>query len=187
MAETYKQIAGDMCDFHDYYRDVARDLPNGARIVEVGVADGHSAIFLAETLHSMGKDFEMYLVDSMDYGKDEQANTIIRNIIRSGLGDKITLIQKGSLDASCKWPDGWAHYVFIDASHLYEETKADIRLWYRKVMDGFYIAGHDFNSEGVKMAVTEVFVHDFGKVDIIDTEKNYGVWEIKKDIDIKLC
>jgi predicted O-methyltransferase YrrM len=184
MKQTYKDIAGDMCDFHAYYREVAAFLPDNCRIVEVGVADGHSAIFLAETLTEMGKNFEMYLVENMDYGGDFQANTIMRNIIKSGLGEKITLIQSGSLDASCKWPDGWAHFVFIDASHKYEETKADIRLWYRKVMDGFILAGHDM-TEGneVWQAVKEVMPSAV----VVDTKKGYGVWQVLKDVSVKLC
>ena len=47
-------------------------------------------------------------------------------------------------------------FVFIDASHLYEQTKADIRLWYRKVKDEGILAGHDLNQEPVGRAVREV-------------------------------
>lgn len=180
MRETYKNIPGDMCDFHDYYRGIAERLPNGCRVVEVGVADGHSAIFLAETLANMGKDFHLYMVEPMTYGGTDQANTIIQNIVKSGLGDKITLLQMGSLDASCKWPDNWAHFVFIDASHRYESTKADIRLWHRKVMHGCYLAGHDMNEEDGKevwQAVKEVIP----QASIIQTSKGIGVWQIKKE------
>lgn len=171
-----------MCDFHDYYRMMAERLPNGCRIVEVGVADGHSAIFMAETLANIGKEFELHMVESMAYGGTGQANTIMRNIIRSGLGERITLHQMSSLDASCQWPDNWAHFVFLDSSHRYEQTKAEIRLWYRKVMFGHYLAGHDYNSEEgqeVKQAVDEaLFGYAF---DHHKTEKKLGVWAIKKD------
>lgn len=180
MKGTYKDIAGTMCDFHDYYYEIAESLPDDCRIVEVGVADGHSAIYLAETLAAMGKKFHLYMIDSLDYGGTDQANTIIRNIIRSGLGDYITFIQMGSLDASCLWPDNWAHFVFIDASHKYEQTKADIRLWYRKVMDRHYLAGHDMNeNEGkeVWQAVEETL---YGKYRVIETKKGLGVWQVKK-------
>lgn len=180
MRETYKNIPGDMCDFREYYRRIASKLPDNCRIVEVGVADGHSAIFLAETLADMGKKFHLYLVDPMSYGGYEQANTIINNIVKSGLGESITLLQISSLDASCKWPDNWAHFVFIDASHKYEETKADIRLWYRKVMHGHFLAGHDMNEEcEVYRAVKEVIP----QAEIIKTEKDLGVWQIKKETE----
>lgn len=114
MRETYKQIPGEMCDFHDFYRSIAEKLPNDCRIVEVGVADGHSAIFLAETLADMNKKFHLYMIENLSYGGTDQANTIINNIIKSGLGHSITFLQSSSLDASCRWPDNWAHFVFLD-------------------------------------------------------------------------
>jgi cephalosporin hydroxylase len=185
MRETYKSIPGDMCDFHDFYRSIAQKLPNGCRIVEVGVADGHSAIFLAETLADMGKRFELYMIDSLSYGGTEQANTIIRNIVKSGLGESITFLQMSSLDASCKWPDNWAHFVFLDSSHTYEQTKAEVRLWYRKVMHGHILSGHDFQGNAeVGSAVVEAIKME--TLRIINTEKNLGVWSIKKETE-SLC
>lgn len=180
MRETYKNIPGDMCDFKQFYKSIAEKLPNGCRVVEVGVADGHSAIFLAETLADMGKEFHLYMIDSLAYGGTDQANTIIKNIVNSGLGKSITFLQMSSLDASCKWPDNWAHFVFLDSSHTYEQTKAEARQWYRKTMFGWFLAGHDYTgNEQVAQAVNEVFTGiQFVKH---ETEKNLGVWSIKKD------
>lgn len=185
MRETYKNIPGDMCDFHDFYRSMAQKLPDGCRVVEVGVADGHSAIFLAEQLADLNKNFELYMIDSLDYGGAKQANTIIRNITNSGLGNHITFLQMSSLDASCLWPDNWAHFVFLDSSHTYEQTKAEIRIWYRKVMFGYTLAGHDYNvndGEQVFNAVNEVVPNRFIHI----TPKSLGVWSIKKETE-SLC
>lgn len=182
--EYHNEIPGDMCDFKNFYRSVAEKLPDGCRVVEVGVADGHSAIFLAETLANMGKSFHLYMIDSLSYGGSEQANTIINNIIKSGLGESITFIQASSLDASCKWPDNWAHFVFLDSSHTYEQTKAEIRQWYRKVMFGHILAGHDYNVDAGKQvydAVNEVL---YGvKFQSHETDKGLGVWSIKKETE----
>jgi len=180
MRETYKQIPGDMCDFHDFYQRIAEQLPNGARIVEVGVADGHSAIFLAERMADLGKDFELYMIDSLAYGGTHQANTIIRNITSSGLADKITFMQMSSLDASCQWPDNWAHFVFLDSSHTYEQTKSEIRLWHRKVMHQGILAGHDYNDNDgteVKTAVNETLRNP----EYVETKKGLGVWLTTKN------
>lgn len=182
MRETYKDIPGDMCDFQHFYRNIAERLPDNCRIVEAGVADGHSAIYLAETLADLGKSFHLYMIDSLAYGGTEQANTIIKNILRSGLGESITFLQMSSLDASCKWPDNWAHFVFLDSSHTYEQTKAEIRQWYRKVMFGHILAGHDYNQDGgieVSRAVDEVFTGIQFQNHV--TDKGLGVWSIKKD------
>ncbi len=180
--QTYQDIPGDMCDFHDYYRQVANKLPDGARIIEVGCADGHSSIFMAETMANMNKRFELVMVENMDYGKEEQQNTLLVNIIKSGLAEHIRLIALDSLQASCKFPDNWAQFCFIDASHKYEQTKADIRLWYRKVQHGYFLAGHDYNKEEgteVYNAVNEVFQ---GKqFQNFTTAKGLGVWSVKKD------
>lgn len=186
MRETYKEISGTMCDFHDFYRSMAQKLPDGCRVVEVGVADGHSAIYLAELLADQNKRFELYMIDSLAYGGTEQANTIIRNIVKSGLGAHITFLQMSSLDASCKWPDNWAHFVFLDSSHTYEQTKAEIRLWYRKVMHGHWLAGHDMNLDDGKPvfeAVTEVLP----QYERENTEKGLGVWKIKKYENRVIC
>jgi predicted O-methyltransferase YrrM len=174
---TYKDIPGDMCDFRDYYHKVAKQLPSPCRVIEVGVADGHSAIFLAETLKNMGKNFQLVMVENMDYGKDEQQNALLTNIINSGLSDKIRLLALDSLIASCKFPDQWADFVFIDASHKYEQTKADIRLWFRKVRHGGILAGHDYYMDEVNQAVKEIIPDS----EVFNTEKGLGVWQIKMD------
>lgn len=175
MRETYKNIPGDLCDFHDFYQRMAESLPSGARIVEVGVADGHSAIFLAERLADLGKNFELYMVDSLAYGGTHQANTIIRNITRSGLADKITFMQMSSLDASCTWPDNWADFVFLDSSHTYEQTKAEIQLWHRKVKFKATLSGHDFN-DGDGIEVSTAVRHTLRDFEEVKTKKGLGVW-----------
>lgn len=175
---TYKEIPGDMCDFHAFYERIAQQLPSPCRVIEVGCADGHSAIFLAETLQRLNKKFELVMVENMDYGKEEQQNTLLVNIIKSGLASKIRLISLDSLNASCKFPDQWANFVFIDASHKYEPTKADIRLWYRKVIHGGYLAGHDYNMDEVKNAVDEVIPAD--RLEVVATAKDLGVWSVKR-------
>lgn len=181
---TYKDIPGDMCDFHDYYRRIAGRLPSPCRVIEVGVADGHSAIYMAELLQEQGKKFQMVMVENMDYGKDEQQNTLLTNIVKSGLAENIRLVSLDSLIASCKFPDQWAQFVFIDASHKYEQTKADIRLWSRKVQSGFYLAGHDYYMDEVGTAVREVIPKH--RLEIIETSKGLGVWAVKIT-DEQLC
>jgi len=180
MQPYYQQIPTTMCDFHDFYKRIAKELPDNCRIAEVGVADGYSALMLAYELNLLGKKFEMKMIDSCDYGHWHQANEVMRNIIRSELGGSIDFIQVGSLDASCYFPDNYFHFVFIDASHKYEPTKADIRLWTRKVMDGHILAGHDYHHlEEVRNAVDEVVSPSILKVE--KTTKDYGVWWFLKE------
>lgn len=47
--------------------------------------------------------------------------------------------------------------VYIDGLHLYESVKEDIMTWYPRVAVGGWIAGHDYQIEGVQKAVNEAF------------------------------
>lgn len=177
----WESIPGSMFDFIDFYRRIAQQLPDNCRIVEVGVADGKSAIFLAEELLNLGKAFQLTMVDNCGYGGFEQRNEIIRNITKAGIGEYTSFLEMDSLAASCKFNDHALDFVFLDSSHRYEETKAEIRLWYRKVIDGGILAGHDYTSienAGVKQAVDEVIPSNFFCVE--PTGNNCGVWSILK-------
>lgn len=181
MTEYYKNIPGEnMFDFEDYYSLIAEQLPDNSNIIEVGCADGRSGIFLAEKIYSLGKNFRLYMIDNMDYGGQGQLITILNHINRSGLNDFIELIAMDSLNASCKFPDGLFDFCFIDSSHKYEETKAEIRLWPKKIKHDGILAGHDYFSTenpGVYQAVQELIYID--KLQTFETRHGLGVWQIR--------
>ncbi len=55
-------------------------------------------------------------------------------------------------------PDQSLDFVFLDASHTYEDVKNDICLWLPKVRYGGVLAGDDYTdkfSDGVVKAVDE--------------------------------
>ena len=57
-------------------------------------------------------------------------------------------------------------FVYIDASHEYEDVKTDILSWVPKVKVGGLVAGHDIGCEGVKRAVDELNVkYETGQTD----------------------
>lgn len=192
------QIESAMFDFADFYDRVARQLPNDCKAVEVGVANGASAIFLAKRLNELGKTFKLYMVDNMDYGKYDQLNDIWRNIHNCGLADFIEIIPKDSVAASQLFNDNSIDFCFLDSSHLYEETKKEIPAWYPKLKDDCILAGHDaISHEGVSKAIKEVLPEIIKRTDINEpdhkqnflphkflhiqqTDKGYGVWYITK-------
>lgn len=48
------------------------------------------------------------------------------------------------------------NFVYIDSSHLYQETKEELELWWPKIADGGILAGHDYiNGAEVRQAVDE--------------------------------
>lgn len=165
-----------MFDFQEFYLRMAEKLPAGAVIAEVGIADGASAIFLAEAFLNLDKPFKLWLIDNLAYGGSDQLHTILCNITAAGLGGAVEILPLDSLNASCRFPDNHFDLVFIDASHRYEFTKADLRLWFHKIKsEGGILAGHDFNdNEGqeVKLAVNEILASYV----VEETSKGYGLW-----------
>ena len=74
------------------------------------------------------------------------------------VSEVVTALRMESLDAASEFEDGSLDFVFIDASHDYENVIADIVAWYPKVKEGGVISGHDYPTwEGVKKAVNEYF------------------------------
>jgi cephalosporin hydroxylase len=184
MREYWRQIDGSMFDFIEYYQMVAEWIPSPARVVEIGLGSGKSCIFLAEAILNLGKQIERFVVvDNCQYGGTHQRNEIISNIVKSGLGNQIEFLEMSSLDASTKFPDGYLHYVFVDSSHEYSQSKAEIRLWQHKILHDGILAGHDiFSTEnpGVAQAVRELIPE--GRLMTSPTSNGYGIWSaIKND------
>ena len=165
----------------------------------MGVANGDSAIYLAQEINRLGKKFKLYMVDNMDYGGYLQMKTIYQNIIKSGLGEFIEVVPFESLEAVKLFNDGYLDFCYIDSSHTYEETKKEIKAWYPKVKDENILAGHDYNAPEVMRAVDEVipkvFLRDelngqtFNPEDILhseDTLNSWGLWWFKKQWYLKL-
>ena len=179
MNQYYKTIdpeaSPQMFDFGTFYQRMAQELPNDFKAAEIGLSNGKSVIFLASALSHLNKHGRLVGIDNMAYGGEYQATTIVNHIIKSG--ENIELMIASSLDASCKFPDGYFDLVFIDSSHEHEQTRAEILLWQRKVKDGGILAGHDYNigCHGVMEAVNEAFPN----ASLEETSEGFNVWWIK--------
>lgn len=203
MREYNKNMDFRMCDYLAYYDLIAQNLPNNSRIVEVGNADGASAIYLAESILNKGKVIDKFFwVDSMAYGKYNQMKTIYENIIKSDLGQYVEVVPLDSVKASKLFNGNSLDFVFLDSSHSYLETKKEIKNWYGKVKDEGYLAGHDFFSAenpGVQQAVKEMLPETIQRETIDNreadhyqefqpeqflvtqqTERGNGIWVVKK-------
>lgn len=193
----------EMFDFESFYNTMSVLLPSSCIVVEVGVASGDSALFLAKQLHDRGKDFKLYMVDDLSYGGVLQLKQIYENIIQSGLGHKVEVIPLGSLKAAKMFNGSSINFAFIDSSHEYRETKNSIKAWYDKVIDGGYLAGHDFLShDGVNKAVQELLPYNITRktidepthyqefepepfLTIENTTNGNGIWKVVKNFYFK--
>lgn len=184
--EYWYQIdkGSDMFDFEEQYERFANELPDKCIIAEVGVSNGKSALFLASKLTEMNKAYQLEMIDNLGYGKEVQMKEIMNNIIKSGL-ENINFVPKDSLNASCCYPDGLFDLVYLDSSHEYEATKAELRCWIHKIKDGGILSGHDANyEEGVGKAIREVVPEEL--LHIENTKHSWGVWWFRKTEKMKL-
>ena len=160
----YNEIPG-YCDYHDFYRDVFDGLPDGAIIAEVGVYLGHSVAMMSTLAKEAKKNVTIYAIDTFEgslehraKGRTDFGEAFMRNISACGVSDYVVTMTGKSLWAAQTIANTF-DFVFIDASHDYDNVKADILAWSPKVKPGGILAGHDMTPvwPGVVKAVNEIF------------------------------
>ena len=171
----YADIQGEFSFPLCYQQAVAR-ADNNSILVEVGAWKGKSAAFMAVEIANSGKCPRFDVVDtwSWRYLKDgpdsvwavpeleTDPDFVFRQFIHNTSPVKhiINVKRMKSVDAAQLYDNDSVDFVFIDASHEYEDVKADIEAWYPKIKPGGYIGGHDYTPDylvGVKTAVDEFF------------------------------
>ncbi len=175
MPEYYKTINGEgTFDYEDFYAAVATRLPEGCTAVEVGVASGRSAVYLAEALSELCKGFLLRLVDDLSYGGESQRQEIEGHLaaVRPRLSGSLQLQVGASVETAAQYADRSLDFVFIDGDHGYESVRDDIAAWLPKVKLGGLLAGHDYRIPSVRAAVVE----RFGELPAVPTRDGWQVW-----------
>lgn len=153
--------------YPNLYAEMVRKFPSGSKFVEIGCWKGKSSSFMAIEILNSRKNIEFTCVDTWEGSRehenishDDLYGTFLSNM--RPLAGYYSHIRNTSLSASSEFADSSLDFVFIDASHEYEDVKADILAWLPKVKPGGILAGHDYYAEGydyfpgVKQAVNEV-------------------------------
>lgn len=166
MKHYYQNIGEDWFTYPNLYSSMVRLFESGSAFVEVGSWKGRSACFMAVEIENSGKKIKFDTVDTW-LGSEEHAGydivdndglykEFIKNI--EPVRHIINPIRTTSLKASELYEDESLDFVFIDASHRYEDVLDDLNAWFPKVKKGGILAGHDYPSwEGVVRAVNEFF------------------------------
>jgi len=129
------------------------------KMLEIGSYKGESTFMFA----SSGIFDEIHCIDP--HQGDEQANGIFNDSweeiqqefkLNTRYFNNITLHQDYSYNIVDKFEDGYFDFIYIDASHEYEDVKKDLELYLPKT--NVLIGGHDYQKEwpGVVEAVEEV-------------------------------
>ena len=158
MRHIYKEenFGEDWFTFPDLYSRMVRKFPSGSTFVEVGSWKGKSSAYMAVEIANSNKEIRLYCVDTWEGSREHRENASARDL--SGLY-RIFLenmrpaehyyipLKISSLEASRKFKDNSLDFVFLDASHEYEDVKDDILAWLPKVKPGGFLAGHDYYQE----------------------------------------
>jgi predicted O-methyltransferase YrrM len=165
MDHFYQNLGGE--EFFNYqalYNRMVQRFDN-AHFVELGAFKGKSAVFMAVEIINSGKNIKF---DCIDNWKGNAEHNRIKEVIDHTLYETylkniepvkhvINTVSLDSMEAVKLYADKSLDFVFIDASHEYEDVKNDIYHWMKKVKKGGVLAGHDLNSyPGVTKAVEEL-------------------------------
>jgi hypothetical protein len=121
---------------------------------------------MAVEIINSGKHINFDVIDTWNGSTEHQTDPILENdglyceFIKNiePVKHAINTIRMASLDAANTYADESLDFVFIDASHMYEDVKADLIAWYPKIKPGGILAGHDYGTwDGVTRAVNEFF------------------------------
>jgi hypothetical protein len=149
-----EQFGEDWFTYPRFYSEIVKKFPSGT-FVEVGSWKGKSAAYMATEIANSKKDIKFYCVDKWESVWD----TFHSNMLP--LEKYYTPLRTSSVEGAANFADESLDFVFIDASHEYEDVKNDIIAWMPKVRPGGIIAGHDYHADqayhpGVYKAVHEL-------------------------------
>lgn len=153
------------------YSTIVKYADNNFHFVEIGSWKGASAAFMGVEIINSGKKIIFDCIDTWDGSeehldekspyyepilktKDGLYNLFLQNI--KPVKSVINVIKKTSIDASTMYNKESLDFIFIDASHDYNNVCSDIKAWLPKLKMRGILAGHDVSFDGVKRAVETV-------------------------------
>jgi hypothetical protein len=147
------QFGENWFTYPNLYLEMVEKFPSGSKFVEVGSWKGKSSAYMAVEIANSTKNIEFYCVDTWEGSLEHEEmdlsglyDLFIDNM--SPLVNYYKPIRKLSIEASKDFEDNSLDFVFIDASHQYEDVKNDIIHWLPKIKSGGILAGHDYPSDG---------------------------------------
>jgi GR25 family glycosyltransferase involved in LPS biosynthesis len=175
--------------YPDLYKSMVEKFPSGSKFVEVGSWKGKSSAYMAVEIANSCKEIDFYCVDTWEGSIENKGMEELSRLYDIFLSNMkpvesyYTPLKMKSLDAVSRFGDHSLDFVFIDASHEYEDVKADIIAWLPKIKPGGVLAGHDYYIDdfdyypGVKQAVNEEFSE-------FEAKYNCWIFQVPNEITI---
>jgi predicted O-methyltransferase YrrM len=150
--------------YQNLYLEMVNTFGDESHFVEVGNWKGRSASYMAVEIINSGKRIKFDCIDihtmwETQYEDFLENTKLVKEIINPIIGPSNEIVNQyknESLD-----------FVFIDASHDYEDILEDMKNWLPKIKVGGVFAGHDYSphnpyehSIGVDKAVDDFFGKD---------------------------
>ena len=165
----------------------------GGRIAEVGVYQGS----FARHIYRLARPELLVLVDawarvpgsSLDLRTEGRKKTFTKDYElcydRVGHRRNVVMLAMLSLEAAELFRPGTFDAVYIDADHMEEAVRADIKAWWPLVARGGILSGHDYGQGGVLKGCGVVpAVDDFVKrhgLELLLTERGVArSWAVRK-------
>lgn len=142
-------------------------LPRGGTVIEVGVFDGD----FSERILALNEPRKLHLVDpwftkddgSLYDGPTQQFNSakqaadalesqyqhVTRRFAAEIAAGRIEVHRTLSHLAAPQFPDEHFDWIYVDASHFYDDVKVDLQAFWPKLKRGGYMAGDDYDRRGI--------------------------------------
>jgi predicted O-methyltransferase YrrM len=121
-----------------FLRRLARDLPLGLPIVEVGSYRGRSTLCLASGIRARDGG-GIVSVDPHVYGSEAELR---ENLAHFGLASAVEIVAAPSVGTAKGWTRPVAA-VFLDGDHSQEAVEADVAAWLPHLVPGGFLLLHD--------------------------------------------
>jgi len=153
----------------NYLNQIASRAGDGV-YVDLGTYRGSSAISIADGIRTAGVSAWVATFDTFDRRaltrkfrkdvNDDPKAVVEAAIVERQLEDYIKVYTSetaaGVLCLNKCGVDMFVKFMFLDADHSYEGTKADWEAWNPYLMDEAEVAFHDSNLEGVRRVIDEL-------------------------------
>jgi hypothetical protein len=199
-ADDFKPLPEDLQGWnsqHPIFEQLIREV-KPKTIVEVGTWKGASAIQMGLLCKANNLNTKIYCVDTWlgsvefwtEFADTPERDLMLRNgypqiyyqflsnVVHNNLQDVIIPIPNTSANAAkiLAYHKIKADLIYVDASHEYDDVKADILMYRPLLNEGGAMMGDDYGWKGVHDAVQLCFLSDL-RWPIVVVDKNYWIYK----------
>ena len=143
---------------------LAKNVPKGQAIVEIGSWKGKSTVWLAKGTEAGNKN-KVFAIDphcgSRSHVSEDEEDTyptFLVNLSKAGLKNRVVPLVMTSSEAARYW-QGSVGLLWIDGSHEYEDVKHDFLVWTQYLLLDAVVALHDCDKLGPAYVAQEYLVN----------------------------